>query len=393
MNRHVRSGFLLLPLLLTACQSQEVELAEPALPEEVFYASLEMAADDDTKTYMDADAVTYWNADDCISIFAGTTQNRRFRFLGTDGERKGEFAAVDAADGSSAALTANYAAHPYQENTGISEAGIISLTLPAEQSYRAGSFDPAAQLMVAWSESRQFAFRNLGCLLGFQLKGDAVAVRTITLRGNADEVLAGRLLVSQEDGLSASFAEQGRSATLTLTAATPVVLNADTPTRFWMVLPPMTFEQGFTLTVTDADGKVCVKKLSRSLTLVRNTAGSMAPITVVPVDTDAPTAFGIYPDYHKGGTPMAYDIATMQMSVFEAEGMIYSRVLQPSTLQMYEIGPVPADVAVGDSVELTLRLSVSGTPVSSQAYTATVLSLSGGVLTLVSGDTYFIVRI
>ena len=381
---------LLLPLLL-ACQAREAQAPEETAPE-IVRAEMEGVADPASKVSMDADYHAFWNADDRISVFAKTTQNRQFRFLGEEGDVSGEFYAVTATV-SSPELPHSYAASPYRADNAVSAEGVISMTLPAAQQYRPGSFDPAAQLMVAVSDTRSFSFRNVCSMLGIRLYGDGVRVRSVSLKGHASEVLAGKVLVTPGDVPAMAFAAEGQSTQITLTAATPVELDATEPTLFWMVLPPVTFSSGWTVTVVDADGNTFEQSLTNSLTLERNHVYRLSAIEAVPVPPGAPTALGIYPNYRSGGEPYVYDPAVEQVSVYEAEGRVWVRFINPATLRMLEAGPIATSVQEGDTVPLTLTETVAGNETSRKDYSMEALSLTGGVLTLVGpGETYFVLR-
>ena len=390
-SNHSLAGLGLLLPLLVACQAKELKGPEGNVPD-IFHAETEGVSDPQAKAYMDADYHVFWNADDRISIFAKVTQNREFRFLGADGDNAGDFSSVT--DPASATeLSRYYAASPYRAGNGISDGGVISISLPAAQTYHVGTVDPAAQLMVAVSDTRSFSFRNPACVLGFQLKGSGVNVSSLTLSGNDSEVLAGTAQITPGDAPTMEFAPAGRSTSITLTAASPVALDPDTPTTFWLALPPLTFTGGFTLTVTDASGNTFVKSVTRSLTLSRNYVYRMAALEVVPVPAGAPAAEGIYQDYRSGGTPYLYDPATDQVNVYEAEGNVWVRYINPSTLRMYELGPIPAGVAQGDAVSATLTETLAGAEVSTKAYTLEALDLTGGILTLAdASENYFVLR-
>lgn len=389
---HFPAGLgLLLPLLL-ACQARETNAPEGNI-REIYHAETEGADSPETRVSMDAAYRAFWNADDRISVFARTTQNRQCRFLGEEGDVAGEFYAVTVTDADAPALPRFYAASPYREDNAVSAEGVLTMTLPAAQSYRSGRFDPAALPMVAMSETRRFSFRNVACLLGVQLFGDGVNVRSITLKGHALEALAGRMLVTPGDAPALSFLPEEASTQVTLTAATPVALDPGTPTLFWFVLPPVSFSSGLTLTVTDADGNTFEKALQNKLTLERNHAYRLSAIEAVPVPPGPPSAPGIYHQYRSGGDCYVYAPGSEQISIYEAEGQLWERFLDPSTLRMYEFGPVPADVAEGDTVEATLTETLAGEQIAQTAYSLRVLSLTGGILTLGgTGENYVVLR-
>ena len=377
-------------MLLLSCQFREADNPVPeTAPTDIVYASI----DPESKAFMDADCHLFWNAQDRISVFAQTVENREFCFQGADGDKQGTFKAVASA-WTPAQVDFFYAASPYRADNAISETGVLTLTLPDTQEYHAGSMDPAAQLMVASSQDNILAFRNVGALLGLQFTGDGVNVRSIQLKGNADEPLAGRLEVTLGEELQHSFVSESLSTTLTLTAKEPVALDGETPTVFWMIVPPTVFSNGFTITVTDPDGKVFYQRTARSLTLPRGAAVRMEPVQVHPVASGAPEKLGIYPNYHGNGTPTCYSPSTMQTSVFEADGKLWARFLEMGSLRMYQLGPIPAQAAAGDRFESCFTVTLAGQEESSQALTLQVISVNNGLMSLTDdNDNYFVVRI
>lgn len=289
--------FLLIPVLalLTACQTgidQIILSLRPASP--VFYASIEEArpADTDTKVYVDEQLQVRWNADDRISIFNKKDVNLQYRFEGEDGDNAGEFRIV----GSSASgneIPHIYAVYPYAEGTAIDADGTLSITLPAVQPYKAKSFGIGANTMVSVTDDTNLRFKNLGGYLLVKLYGDGVEVKSIRLKGNHGEKLAGAATVKVAGG-DAPVAAMGSTATetITLDCGKGVSLKASEAdyTEFWLVVPPTYFPEGFTITVTDIRGGVYSKSTTKDLTISRNTLSRMSPVQVIPDYTNANAA-------------------------------------------------------------------------------------------------------
>ena len=365
-------------IALCACQGKR-EAEAPQAPD-VFHALLD---NQETKVYMDEGFHVYWNANDAVSVFAGTTENREFHFSGADGDKEGDLVAAGQA-GSGNALGANYAAFPYRRENSIASDGTIGITLPSAQEYCEGTFDPAAQLMVARSSGKSFTFKNVMCLFGFPLTGSGVQVKSLTLTGNSGETLSGDIKVVAGDNPGYSFTGSGK--TLTLTAAAPVALSADTPKYFWFVFPPMTLADGFTLKVTDDSGQSFEKAVHRELTLIRNKAHTMDPLEVS--FESVPSDLGIY----HGTNTYTFDASSEQISIYEAEGQMWVRYLAPSTLKMYEVGPIPADAAAGQSFQTMLTEKQAGETLNSERLKMSVVSLENEVLVLKSGSSYFVLK-
>lgn len=80
-----------------------------------------------------------------MSIFNRSTFNREYRFTGADGDNAGSFAPVQEGNaGAGNPLEHIYSVYPYREST-LAGDGILSLTLPQEQSYRRDSFGRTAK--------------------------------------------------------------------------------------------------------------------------------------------------------------------------------------------------------------------------------------------------------
>ena len=285
-------------MLLAVSCTDKLEQLRPEAASTRLYASVETPvaeANGQTKVYADALLRVLWNADDRISVFNKLTYNKQYRFKGATGDNAGEFEYLPPDN----VFTGNvldyvYAVYPYQAGTTISNDGVITLTLPAEQSYKASSFGIGANTMVAVSEDLQVVFKNVGSYLSFKLYGEGVSVSRITLQGRNGEKLSGQATVTATlGGLPSLEMGAGASESVSLVCDPPVALNATANdfTEFWFVIPPTTFSQGFTVTVTDDQGGTFSKSISSSHTFSRNNLSRMAPLQVVPVAPVTPTKY------------------------------------------------------------------------------------------------------
>lgn len=278
----------LVAALSTACSVQEMEIDTPLADEEdLFYASIEETS---TKVYVDNNLRVLWNADDRVSIFNKYTYNQEYRFTGEEGDNAGSFKKVPGEDFVTGnALDLVYSVYPYQSSTKISNDGVLTVVLPAEQVYRENSFGLKANTMVSVTEDNQLLFKNLCGYLAIKLYGEDKAITAISIKGNNEEPLAGQATVnaSVEDVPTLSFAASA-TREITLCFDTPVTLGttAETATVFWLVVPPTTFDEGITLRVTDEKGGLFEKSSSKQLEIRRNTLSTMAALRFG--KTDAP---------------------------------------------------------------------------------------------------------
>lgn len=268
--------------VLGSCSREILDGQEVTEP--VFKAQIEDNADE-TKVYADNQLRVLWHQDDRIGIFNRNTYNRQYKFTGATGDNSGSFALVpDDTFVTGNELPYAYAVYPYSQSTTITNDGVITLSLPSVQNYEQNSFGRGANAMVAVADDNLLLFKNLCGYLMFKLYGSGVLVSSVTLSGNNGEVLSGKATVSAEPGGVPSLEMLGGGAAgeLTLACQTPVALGstAEDYTEFWFVLPPLTFSQGITLSVTLADGSVFTKTTSGAITITRNKRSRMAALEV-----------------------------------------------------------------------------------------------------------------
>jgi len=276
-----------LGLSLLACQQAETDvLSEPESDgATLFYAELEQVCDPaDTRVYVQ-DRRIFWHADDRISIFNKKTTNVQYSFTGETGDTSGSFTQVPGDAGTGSRLSAVYAVYPYSESTSINTSSVMEIDLPAMQEYAEHSFGRNANTMVSVTTDQNLLFKNLGGYLVVKLYGADVSVTGLKLKGNGGEKIAGAAAVTAVKDAAPSV-EMGEKATesVTLTCEKAVALGAtaEAYTEFWFVLPPTTFEKGFTLTGTTADGLAFEKSTDKPVTIARNGVTRMSPFEVEP---------------------------------------------------------------------------------------------------------------
>ena len=275
--------------LVASCSTQEKDIQTPGQDNAVFYATFERPAEEGTRVYANENLLLRWTANDRVSIFNKITYNREYKFLGETGDNAGGFNRVDNTE----SVTGNPIPHvvsvyPYQAATSITEEEVVSLTLPAEQHYAENTFGLGANTMVSVSEDDILQYKNVGGFLMLKLYGEDVSVSSITLKGNNGEKLAGKATVSMPiNGVPTAVMSDNASTEIILTCPTPVRLGAtaEESTPFWIVVPPVTFSEGFSVTVMKASGIVFEKTTSKSISIERNAISKMSPMEI-PSDLD-----------------------------------------------------------------------------------------------------------
>ena len=279
--------FALSVALLASCATKEIDVQAPTQDNVEFYASFEQPAEDGTRVYANEDLLLRWTADDRVSIFNKNTYNQQYRFTGNTGANAGGFSKMESDEFiSSSPIEDVVSVYPYQTSTEISESETISISLPAEQAYAENSFGLGANTMVSVTSDNFIKYKNVGGYLMLKLYGQGVSVSSITLKGNNGEKLAGKASVTMPlNGVPSVTMSNEATTEITLACATPVQLGAtaEESTQFWFVIPPVTFNKGFTITLNDSLGRTFEQSTSKSITIYRNKLSKMSSLEVVPV--------------------------------------------------------------------------------------------------------------
>ena len=283
-------------LAVYGCQVEDLkentlETIPEVIPEaKVFTATIEDNTSPETRTSLDAEGNVLWKQYDQVSIFAGSTINEHYQV-------------TDASDGQTAAtlnkvedpgfvagtdLENNVAFYPYASTASIAKSGgsyiISNIELPASQNYAAGSFGNGAFPMAAVTGSTgdmNLKFKNILGGLKLQLKGTAT-IASISLTGNNNEILYGDAEVTATNGSAPSISLTDASAkTVTLDCGAGVALDSETATSFIIALPPITMTGGFTVVVTDTEGKQMEISTSKSQTITRSSLLRMPAVNYV----------------------------------------------------------------------------------------------------------------
>ena len=287
---------ILAAFAVCSCQVEEINETTPDSTQEVireakvFTAIIDDTTSPETRTSLDAEGNVLWKQGDQVSIFAGSTINEQYQV-------------TDASDGKTAAslnkvsdpgfvagtdIDHNVAFYPYASTAAIAKSAgsyvISDITLPATQTYAEGSFGNGAFPMAAVTGSTgdmNLKFKNVLGGLKLQLKGTA-SIASISITGNNNEVLCGATEVTVANGDTPSINLTDASVkTVTLDCGAGVALNSETATPFIIALPPITMTGGFTVIVTDTEGKQMEIKTTKSQTITRSSLLKMPVVVYV----------------------------------------------------------------------------------------------------------------
>lgn len=277
---------ILLGILINACASDEAVVKKEFVTDQtIFTASLEQRT---SRTYIEDGKYLRWNAGDQITLFRGNTLNRQYQFDGETGDNGGTFSLVDAPFGTGNELDHHYAVYPYHAGIKISEAGVITTTIPTEQNFAENSFGIGSNTMVAVTKNLEdtfLGFKNIGGYIRLQFWGEDVTIKSIRLRGNADEKIAGTALVSPTYGQNPQITMANNASEVVLLdcGETGIKLGEteESATFFWIVLAPTVFETGFSVVMTNAKDDEITVSTSNKIVVERNMVKPMAVLEVM----------------------------------------------------------------------------------------------------------------
>ena len=215
-------------------------------------SSLVFTAGIDTKAHIDGTAVK-WDASDAITVWNGTDAAE---FTTTDSGATATFTTT-----ATFASAASYVAlYPADAGAAFSASG-VSTTLPAAQTAAAGTFDPAANLAVASSNTTDLTFFNLVSYLKFTVPAGMDDLTSVSFSGNAGQKVAGAVSVNVGDKALTATGSDTATLSGTFTAGS----------TYYLAIAPQTFTGGYTVTITRNSGTYTMVS-SNNVTFSRTTA-------------------------------------------------------------------------------------------------------------------------
>ena len=191
----------------------------------------------------------YWSGNELIAVYSDNSSDpSRFALKSGQNSRKATFAGPVSGR--------RYIALYPLENGGKHNEGSVSLTLPAVQNYKQGSFGEGAFPMLAVSSSNSLSFKNLCAVLKVSMTG-RYSVQSITFIAN-DEGMAvsGQASVSTANPEAPALVMEGGGSPKVQLVVPEVKLSEQTATDFYIVVPPGTYKRGITLKIKTSEGTV-----------------------------------------------------------------------------------------------------------------------------------------
>ena len=284
--------FLFSAFAFAACEQAPIEEAHGVADSN---RSLSVSFEgDDTRIQLNEAQKTVWTEGDHVSVFYRSTVNEEWHFVGETGDRTGQIVPVDNSVNPPVTHNRVVVIYPYNNEYYLNtETYSIEASLPAVQTYLKDSYGTNGNIMVSSGDYKQVSLKSVCGWLKLQLTGDGEVVKSITLRGNNGEQVAGELHINTSDAtcvLASASGDAGESEVggtlvrpdtilteVTLDCGEGVTLGKNA-TAFYIALPPQTFENGFTVDIKSDGYKPMILSTSNALTIERNHIQPMASV-------------------------------------------------------------------------------------------------------------------
>ena len=268
-------------LNLLACTYHETPTRDDSLPVMTVLARIDSEAA--TRTSLSGGKKVIWKEDDKVGVYTDGAENPfPFSLTGGAGSADGVFTGylID---------SPQLALYPFSM-AGDADGSSLSLTLPAEQTYVPDSFGDGANPMLGTVRDGQFLFRNICSLLKLSITGRHVVTGIVFETNDPGVKVSGPATVTAGENGVPSLS-MGPDASRSVTLVTDgVVLKNDTPTDFYLALPPQTYTGGFTVTINTSSGFM-VKSLTSSPKLERSRVHATPAFTLELDGGVSPSAF------------------------------------------------------------------------------------------------------
>ena len=255
--------------------------------------------DDETRIQLNEAQKTVWTNGDLVSVFYLSDANQQWQYTGETGARTAKLTRVNAGNATTT-TTGVVVVYPYNENYYLNTRTLnVKATLPATQTYLKDSYGLDGNIMISQSEYNNISLKNVCGWLKLQLTGNGEQIKSITVRGNSGEQVAGELYINSADATATLASDMGDvtedegenvaggaggNLVFEDTVLKEVTLNcldgtsptekgvevANTATAFYIALPPQTFTKGITVEITATNGLVMTKSTDKEVVIERN---------------------------------------------------------------------------------------------------------------------------
>lgn len=299
--------FAVVAILFAACtQDVAVEILSPNIADDAPETLTVGFEGDDTRIQLNENVKTVWTNGDQVSVFYRSDANQKWEYTGETGARIADLTRVDEGVATED-MKRVVVVYPYNENYYINtDTFNVQATLPAVQTYLKDSYGLNGNIMISQSEYNNFSLKSVCGWLKLQLTGNGEKIKSITLKGNNGEQVAGELYINSADATAilssdAGSADDGETGgaggglvfedtilkEVTLDCSEGVTLGSE-PTAFYIALPPQEFSKGLTIEIKDFSDFVMTKSTDKTVNLTRNAIQPMSAFEFVNPNTPTP---------------------------------------------------------------------------------------------------------
>ncbi len=259
MKDLIKYGLLAVPVMLAAsclAEKQDISGAKTIL------SSLEARVSEmpQTKAILTDESKIKWELGDELLVFSDASDPVYFINENGDGNT---FSCTTPIEG-----TTFYACFPPTAYVTPEDNRLVSFYLNVFTQCYGGKNPSIGAPMIAKSNGSVFEFKQAAGILHFALTGSGELV-SATLRGNQDEPLGGNAFLNISDSVPViKFPSTGSIHYAMFSPDSPVKLSPDEAYDIYFILPPMTFENGFSLEL-DYGGETLTKSTHKQVTISR----------------------------------------------------------------------------------------------------------------------------
>ena len=259
-----------------------------------------------TKTLLDENNDILWTAADQIAAFLKSPSAQCFQIQDEYvGKNQGYFSEVSPSRSSAAEWEENVAYYPYSKTVRCAktESGYsLDILLPQTQTYHESSFGSHAFPMAAVSKDNNFTFRNICGGVKLQLKGSQ-SIASVRIEGRNNEKLSGPATVTIPGVMTIPSIEMGTDASNSVILdCNAVQLKENIATTFIATLPPVVFEGGFIVTITDTEENTYRIESSQ-----RNEIKRSALLVMPEKELDSSVKYSIWDGETPSNSPLTHD--------------------------------------------------------------------------------------
>ena len=251
----MKHKFILLSMLLLSvgCSKER----EP----EVIVETLQISGAQQVKAHLIDGINAVWDAGDQVSVFFNGGENECWNYTGPDGASQGTISH----EGTSYRVGNGYftAVYPYSASASMS-GDIVATSIPDAQPYKNASYGYA--LMVSYTEDASLQFNYACAFLRLSLSGVG-AVKSVSVRGNNDELLAGNVNITVFGNAPSTIVSSGSKVITVSNGGQTLETLGLEEKDFWIALAPGTYTKGLELTVILANGDTKLVNVSGAVTI------------------------------------------------------------------------------------------------------------------------------